>query len=143
MPPPHSPFKDNAGHGTHNSASAQPEIHNRIASRVVNQVNVIPFATSLVPPRSAFTRQQPPQCRTAPPNLTAGRDHLGLMGDAGSRTPTLLYGSSSSQSTSPAGLDSILPDTLMVPLPENLGSIYDQSSATPTLVEDRIKDDRV
>lgn len=58
-------------------------------------------------------------------------------------TPTLLYGSSSSQSTSPTDLDSTLPDTLMIPLPENLGSIYDQSSATPTLVEDRIKDDGV
>jgi hypothetical protein len=136
-PPPHSPSEDDAS--THNSASAQPEIHNRITSRVVNQVDIIPFATSLVPPRSAFTRQQPSRRRTAPPNLTDGRDL------AGSRTPTLLYGSSSSQSTSHTGLDSILPDILMVtsPLPENLGSIYDESIATPTLVEDRIKDGRV
>jgi hypothetical protein len=143
-PPPHSPSEDDAS--THNSASAQPEIHNRITSRVVNQVDIIPFATSLVPPRSAFTRRQPSRRRTAPPNLTVGRDHLGPMADAGSRTPTISYGSSSSQSTSDTGLDSIFSDIgplLMDPLPENLGSIDDQSIATSTLVEDIIKDGRV
>ena len=55
-PPPHSPFEHDASHSTHNSASAQPEIHNRIASRVVNQVNVIPFATSLLRPKDLKVR---------------------------------------------------------------------------------------
>ena len=138
-PPPHYPSKDDPS--TPDSASPQPEIHNRMTSRVLNQVDIIPFATSLVPPRSAFTRRQPSRRRTAPPNSTMARDRLGLMADAGSRSSTLV-GSLSSQSTSHTGLDSISPDILMFPLPENLGSIDDQSNATPTIVEDRMVGNR-
>jgi len=133
-PPPHSPSNDDTS--TPNSASSQPEIHDRITSRVVNQIDIIPFATSLVPTRSTPTRRLSRRS-TEPANLAIGRDGVGLTPDAGPRPPTLSRASSSSRSTSLNGSNSIRPNILMDTLHEDPGSIDDQSIATPTSAEDR------
>jgi len=141
-PQPHPPSDDDTS--THNSASPQPEIHDRITSRVVNQIDITPFATSLVP-RSAPTRR-PSRRSTEPANLSMGRNGVGLTNgltaDAGPRPLTLSHASSSSRSTLLNGPDSILPDILMAPLHEGPESIDDQSIATLTFAEDRSNDRR-
>jgi len=121
LPPP-SPSDDDTS--THNSASPRPEIHDRITSRVVNQIIIRPFAISPVP-RSAPTRRLSRRS-TEPVNLSMGRGDVGLTADAGSYPLTLSHGGSSSWSTSLNGPNYILPDILMAPLHEDPESIDDQ-----------------
>ena len=71
-PPPHSPSDDDTS--THNFASPQPEIYDRIASGVVNQIEITPFATSLMPSRSASTRRRRSRRGTELANLPMERD---------------------------------------------------------------------
>jgi hypothetical protein len=130
QPSPHAPSDDDTS--THNSISSSPKIHNLIPSRVVNQIDVPLFSTSLVPPRSAFTRR-PSQRGTEPANVLMGRDHLGL---ARPGSPTLSEGSLSSRLISLYGPDYNLPDTLTA-LPEDPESVDDQSITTLTLAKDR------
>ena len=106
-------------------ASSQTEIHNRIPSQVVNQIDIIPFTTSLVQPRSVFT-WRPLRRGTAPPSLSVRRDGSRLAADAGTRPETLSDASSSSRLTSFNGSDSVLPDILMVPRHEDPEPIGDQ-----------------
>ena len=80
-PPPHSRSDDDTS--TPNSALPRPEIRDRIPSRVVKQIVVRPFATSLVP-RSAPTRRSTRRS-TNPTNLSMGRGGVGLTADAGPR----------------------------------------------------------
>jgi hypothetical protein len=132
-PPPHSSSDDDTS--THNSTSAQPEIHDRIPGQIVKQIDIIPFATSLVPPRPAPTRR-PSRRRTEPANLSMGLDGVGLTANAGPHLPTVSDASSSSQSTSLNG-----PGTILSTLHEDPESIGDQSIVTLTFAaKDESKD---
>jgi hypothetical protein len=116
----HTPSRDD-GTSPHNPPSPQTTVHNRIASVVVNQIDMVALPTSPVHPRLSYIRE-PSRSSTMPTYLPTRREgsESGITTHAGPRPPTrVLTGPSSTLFEDP---DPLIPDVPMGPSQGSPGS---------------------